>query len=200
MTDEKHELDEAVARLGRSMQRRGHAPWFHATNEFQSAMEVHATAEWARTLSEQTGNTISHIRKNPDLYPDCLAEMDRETIGIEVTELVDRDAIGEFQRTNLEQWPGWSLDKFRDRLEERIHAKDMRSRAAQQQKQFLLIVTGEPSLDEETLAQYISNVTLTRPKNFDGIYVLGSYVPRGGQDGYYPVFAARFAPQRTLRT
>ena len=50
-------------------------------------------------------------------------------------------------------------------------------------KQFLLIVTDEPWLDEKTLSEYLKTIKLQRPQNFDGIYIMGS-------EGHYPVFEA----------
>ena len=50
-------------------------------------------------------------------------------------------------------------------------------------KQFLLIVTCEPSLDEATLSEYLKTIRLQRPRHFDGIFVMGSYVPDGEGQG-----------------
>ena len=39
---------------------------------------------------------IDKIRKNPEPYPDCFAEMDGEKIGVERTELVCEEAIKDY--------------------------------------------------------------------------------------------------------
>ena len=53
-------------------------------------------------------------------------------------------------------------------------------------RQFLLIVTDEDYLldDEATLPEYLKTIKLQRPKNFSGVYIMGS--PDG--EGHYPVF------------
>lgn len=172
-------------------------------------MEVQATAQWAGELNKRHGHEIGDIRKNPDLYPDCLAEMNGGKIGVEVTELVDQDAIKAYQEVRKLQESGrlkevdpdlldrmdpeWPLDKFQERLAERVSDKDKRSRDGSLDRQFLLIVTDEPDLDEATLAGHMAAIEFPRPNNFDGVYVMASYVPNAGGEGYYPVFEVRLS-------
>lgn len=214
MGDERDKLGTAVKRIASAERRRGHATWFHASNEFQSAMEEFCSAEWAQVINRRHGWNIRNVRRNPDTYPDCLADFGSEeakraaTIGIEVTELVDRDAIDAHQESVriaregrlaeisdaerlilLERLlPDWPFEKFREHLEERIKTKDRRSRVRSLKQQILLILTAEPCLDEHVLARYLEKLTLPHPKNFDAIYIMGDYVPKHGDDGYYPVF------------
>ena len=49
-------------------------------------MEVFATQAWANELNKQ-GYAIDGIETNPNDPPDCIADMDGERIGVEVTEL-----------------------------------------------------------------------------------------------------------------
>ena len=57
-------------------------------------MEVDAVREWAEVMNDRGWQIDIHtVRKNPCEPPDCLAEMDGNTIGVEVTELVYRGAI-----------------------------------------------------------------------------------------------------------
>ena len=76
--------------------------------------------------------------------------------------------------------PEWPLNKFRERLAEMVSYKDMRSRDHSLAKQFLLIVTDEPDLDEATLVGYMASIEFPRPNNFDRVYVMASYVPHAG--------------------
>lgn len=213
MCDERERLGKALKRIAHSEQRRGHATWFHADKEFQGPMEVEATAQWAREMNKRHGHGIGKIRKNPEVYPDCLAELNGGKIGVEVTELVDQDTIKAYQevgklqksgkfkeldpseRLNLldRMDPEWPLDKFRERLAERVSDKDKRSRDGSLDRQFLLIVTDEPDLDEATLEGHMASIVFPRPNNFDGVYVMASYVPNAGGDGYYPVFEVRLS-------
>ena len=126
------------------------------------------------------------IRKNAEIYPDCLAEMDGKEIGVEVTEIVDRKAIKEKKPI-----PPWPLHKFHEHLSERVQEKDKRVRTSSLSKQFLLIVTDEWYLIEATLPEYLKTIELQQPRNFDGIYVMTSYMPNPDEQGCYPVFEVR---------
>jgi hypothetical protein len=207
MDFDRDEVGNALKRMASSDQQRGHATWFHTPSEFQSAKEEYIVAQWAQVMNERRGWHIREIRRNPSGYPDCLADFGPEAakrlevVGIEVTELVDRDAIHTHRQASrlattgrlaeisdgerlelLERMePEWSLDKFKERLEARVRDKDGRSR--DRRSQFLLIVTDE-SLDEDTLAQYLGEVLLPRPRNFDAVYLMRS----AATDGHYPVF------------
>ena len=86
-------LLEAMERISDSCRKRGHATGWHAPNEFQDQMEVGATRDWAEEMNKRGWKIDIHtIRKNSETYPDCVAEMDGEKIGVEVTELVDGNA------------------------------------------------------------------------------------------------------------
>ena len=84
--------------------------------------------------------------------------------------------------------PEWPFDKFREALAERVRDKDMRSRDRSLNMQFLLVLTDEQDLDEQTLARYLGEVSVPRLRNFDAIYLMGSYVPSSEAKGHYPLF------------
>ena len=167
-------------------------------------MEVGATRDWAGEMSRRGYPiAIDTIRENPETYPDCLAEMAGEKIGVEVTELVDENAIKEYplnpwyegpeqfvREFSIPMPPIWTLDKFERHLNEIAQHKDNRVKDSSLSKQFLLIVTDEPWLDEATLSAYLRTIKLQKPRNFDGIYLMMSYVPNpdGKGHGRYPVF------------
>ena len=152
-------------------------------------------------------NTLGHridtrsIQKNSEEYPDCLAWMSGEPIGIEVTELVDREAIREHGKLRESpsvgtHWLGFpnspvpigDLENFYIRLDEIVRKKDMRVRDSSLVSQFLLIVTDEPWLDEKTVSGYIKELKLKRPRHFDRIYLMLSYDPGSAGEGRHPVF------------
>ena len=210
MTDEER-IVEGLKRIENKNRKRGHATCWHAENEFQGPMEVFATRAWAEEMNRQGCQiNICTIRKNTERYPDCLAEMDGEKIGVEVTELVDENAIKEHPKIpplvepvepgphaldKLPQPmpPEWSSDKFEQRLNEIVQRKDRRVKDGSLSKQFLLIVTCEPYLDEETLSGYLKTIKLQQPWHFDGVYVMGSYMPDPDGEGHYPVFEVPLA-------
>ncbi len=214
MEDEQTKLVRALERIAFAERQRGHATWFHASNEFQAPMEVAYTMEWAQTINERHGCNIRNVRNNPEIYPDCIANIGPEgakrtaTIGIEVTELVDRDAIAAHQefrklaeegllqglsetdlRALLQRGtPKWPAEKFKACLEARMIDKDRRTRVSSLEKQILLVLTAEPFLEEHILARYCGEIMFPRPRNFDSVYLMSDYVPDDGGNGYYPVF------------
>ena len=210
MTDEDR-IAEGLKRIESMNRKRGHATCWHGEREFQGPMEVYATRCWAEEMNKRGCQIdIDTIRKNPETYPDCLAEMDGEKIGIEVTELVDEEAIDEHPKIpplvapvepgphaldKLPQPmpPEWPSNKFERCLNKRVQSKDERVKDGSLSKQFLLIVTDEPWLDEATLSEYLETIRLQRPRYFDGIFVMGSYVPDGEGRGHHPIFEAPLA-------
>ena len=193
---------DALSRTCDRDQKRGHATFWHADNATQAWMEVGAVRNWSAEMNRrgfQIG--IGSIRKNSDPYPDCLAEMSGRTIGVELTELVDSEAIREYRRLRKAaglKWdplgfpgppiPIWDLDSFQSRLDEILLKKDARVRDSSLVKQFLLIHTDEPWLDEETVSGYLEVLKLKRPKHFDHVYLMLSSVPKVSGNRRYPVF------------
>ena len=154
-------------------------------------MKVDAVGKWATEMNRLGRRTdIRSIQKNSEVYPDCLAKMSGEPIGIEVTELVDGEAIREhgklrgspvvgthwlgFQNSPV---PIWGPEDFHKGLDEIVEKKDMRVRDSSLVSQFLLIVTDEPWLDRETVSGYLKDLKLKRPRHFDRIYLMLSYDP-----------------------
>ncbi len=88
MTDEKYprEMVEALRSSIESEEQRGYPSSWHADEGSQQLMEISTTQDWANELNKQ-GHSIDGIDTNPNDPPDCIAEMDRERIGVEVTEL-----------------------------------------------------------------------------------------------------------------
>ena len=211
MPDEEFDrfVDEALKRAEYRTRRRGHAPYWDADNKSQCWMEVGATSDWAEEMNSQ-GHQIDTdtIRKNPEIYPDCLTEMDGEKIGIEVTELVDTNGIKEhpdnpryggpeqFLREFAIPLPRlWSSDKLEKELVAIVRRKDEKGKSNSLSKQFLLIVTDEPGLDEAILSECLKAITLQQPRHFDGVYVMMSYVPNpaGKGRGHHSVFEVPLA-------
>ena len=141
---------KAMERIEDSCRKRGHATGWHAPNEFQDRMEVEATKDWAGEMNRRGWKIDIHtIRKNSETYPDCIAEMDGERIGVEVTELVDGNAIREHPENpryeGPEQFlrefsqpmpPKWPFEKFERYLRERVCCKDKRVKDGSLSKQF----------------------------------------------------------------
>ena len=143
---------------------------------------------------------IDSVRKNSDPYPDRLARLSGRTLGVELTELLDSEAIREFGRSRRAAglksdplgFPGpptpiGDLDSFRSRLG-MVTKKDARVRDSSLVKQFPLIPTDEPWLNEETVSGCVAALALKRPKHFDQVYLTLSAAPNGSGSRRYPVF------------
>lgn len=199
---EQEALLAALQRRAEIDEKRGHATFRHADNSTQPWMEVDTVRDWSTEMNRRGSEIdMDSIRKNSDAYPDCLAEMSGRTFGVEVTELVEREAIREYGRLRRaagSEWdplrspgppvPIWDLDSFRSRLDEITLNKDARVRDSSLVKQFLLIHTDEPWLCEETVSGYLEAVKLKRPKHFDHVYLMLSPVPNGSGNRRCPVF------------
>ena len=71
-------------------------------------MEVDTVRDWSTEMNRRGFQIdMDSIRKNSDAYPDCLAEMSGRTFGVEVTELVDREAIREYGRLRRAAGSEW---------------------------------------------------------------------------------------------
>ena len=201
------DLLKAMERLEDSCRKRGHATYWHADNNSQDSMEVEATLDWAGEMNERGWKIdIQTIRKNSETYPDCIAMMYGEKIGVEVTELVDGNAIKKHpvnpRYEGPEQFlrefsqpmpPKWPFEKFERYLRKRVCCKDNRVKNGSLSKQFLLVVTDEPWLDEATLAEHLKTIKLQRPRHFDDVFLMLSRVPDGRGHGHHPVFEVPFS-------
>ena len=89
----------------------------------------------------------------------------------------------------------WPFDKFLEKLGKIVQKKVGKMRKKGEEgalisldKYFLLVVTGEQNLGEKRLDEYLNKIKLPRPQYFDAIYVIGDYVPNGGDSGLRRVF------------
>lgn len=128
MTDEEDfnkEVVEALKVYIESGEKRGYPSYWHTDEKFQHSMEISATQAWANELNKQ-GYAIYGIETNPNDPPDCIAEMNGERIGVEVTELtVDEKERKKYVKAkdeakiNVFLAPGQvDDDKMKKRLEE----------------------------------------------------------------------------------
>ena len=199
---------ETATQMVTSNRKRIHATGFHAPRKYKWCAEVSSVRSWVEERNKRGWKIVlDSIQKNRESYPDCLARMDGKEIGIEVTEMVDRNAIGK-QPSNLAyQGPEhflhhfvdppivkWNSAKIERHLQEIVQRKDMRV-WSRNRSLFLLIVADEPWLDGDTLDKYLDGIELPRPRNLDGVYVMRDYVPNASGDGhgYCPVSEVRLA-------
>ena len=207
---ECEELEEIFCKTALEMEesnrRRGHATNFNAPRKYKSCEEVLSVKDWAEEMNKRDWQIDPDtIRPNPTDPPDVFAEMDGKTIGVEVTELVDEEAIRAHPKVPRYQGPEhfrrhfpespvvkWSPAKLERYLWKIVQKKDMAERSPSVSEQFLLIVTDEPwfiHTGSTVLPEYLEIVKLPRAHNLDGVYIMGSPMTDGdSEDAHHPVF------------
>ena len=199
--DNKREQDEEYAELEFLFDHhQDGSPHYDHLLGFQSEAELRYTEEWATELNIRDPSIrISDIESNSSDPPDVFAKLNGNKIGIEITKLVATHAyIGyTFDATQNKlvdpkfhpadqkstERP-WSEDLFRERLEQVVAAKDLKTpKASDLYQQYLLIPTHQVYLCQEILSEYLDGYAIERPLNFDAVYILGDHMPGEGDSG-----------------
>lgn len=113
-------------------------------------------------------------------------------IAIEVTELVDGQAIRASKQGRAVDWTPWDQRKFLARLQELISAKDekyVQLKDGPYDGGYVVIVfTDEPMLPRRTVEEYLRASRLTRPTHIRDVFLLLSYDPAVASCPYYPLW------------
>lgn len=124
-------------------------------------------------------------RGRPNDPPDCEAQnYQGERVAIEVTELVDGEAIHKFKKAEKERiptkWAKWTRDKFFAELQIRISAKDNRFhelKGAPYAGGYIIVVhTDEIKLDRQTVLRYLDGHRFSA-SHINRAFLLLSYDP-----------------------
>lgn len=156
-------------------ERRGAASFRHAPAPFQAEQEIDVCEDLGHSLFAQGKGDLREIRKNEIRnFPDCLARLDDEPVGIEVCELMD----------SHQAHTAWSIDRFSKKLGDTIRfkdgkaGKDDRPQFLASLSQLILVVhTDETALTPEILMEYLHQIRLPKPKRIDRAFVLSPYQP-----------------------
>ena len=133
-------------------------------------------------------------RGRPNDPPDCEAlSPNGSRIAIEVTELLDGEAIRAFKEGRIYDWAEWSKDKFLSVLAERVAAKDQRFPDLKEPPYdggYIVVVhTDEPELSRPTVEGFLNGHRLARPTYIARAFLILSYDPTIGR---YPYFELTF--------
>ncbi len=151
--------------------------YYDVPRDYKGLEEESVCEALRESLAAQGECNIRNIRKyrdpdNPkkDLFPDCLAEIDGKTIGIEVSEL----------RRGQTCEP-WSLEKFQECLQSIISDKHEKAQidgrekfVASLHRLYVVIPTDELFLPDVTIQEYLQQIRLPKPSHIDKAFVLGS--------------------------
>ena len=140
------------------------------------------------SLADESKLLFSDIksRGRPNDPPDCEAlTLKGERLAIEVTELVDGEAIHQFKKAEKKglptDWAEWSKEKFLFELQNRLSEKDARFpelKGAPYPGGYLVVVhSDEPVLDVETVARYLKGHRFCAIQHIKQAFLLLSYAP-----------------------
>jgi hypothetical protein len=121
-------------------------------------------------------------RCRPNDPPDCEAiDCRGERVAIEVTELVDGEAIRAFKEGRVYDWAEWTRDKFIASLAERIYAKDKRhpflNEPPYEGGYVVVVHTDEPELTQSTVREYLKGHGIPKPVHISRVILVLSYDP-----------------------
>lgn len=164
--DEEPDWDQVVAIMREARAKsRGYASyWEWAPNRSLAEIGVaRALAEYLTHSEERTWASVSPIINDP---PDVLLLCTSgERLGIEVTELVDADAIKRHRHRKMTDtaeaydWADWTIERLTSSIVEAVERKDRKlaSRAGQYDELIVAIATDEPLISLELARQAIQN-------------------------------------------
>ena len=176
------------------------SPHYDHLQGFQSESELRYAEEWAKEMNKRDpSNTICELEPNPSDPPDVFGKINGNVIGIEVTKLVPThghttytydatqnkiiDPVQHPPDPKSTETP-WSFGIFRERIESIVSNKDRKTpKGSNLHQLYLLIATHQTYLCEGTLSEYLSNLTIKQPRNFDAVFVLGDFMPGEGDSG-----------------
>jgi hypothetical protein len=115
--------------------------------------------------------------------PDCQAfDVDGRLIGIEVSELIDKEFLSSLKKGKRKDWAAtWDYQKLIDLVAERIDRKGRAKPKGGPYASYLLVIfTDEPNLNLQWCQSALVNYRFARPGVIDEAYLLMSYAPSLG--------------------
>lgn len=151
----------------------------------------------AESLDKHNALFFSHLRRRgrPNDPPDCEAAGENGArIAIEVTELVDGQAIQAYKAGAIYDWAEWDKEKFLAGLDRALKAKDSRYpnlKGGPYEGGYVVVIhTDEPLLNFETVSRFLERYDLPKPQNISRAFLLLSYDPAQNR---CPYFELRFS-------
>ncbi len=194
MTEEDEE--EILAQIhAANAKRRGYADFFSWPIN-RDLEEWGVCSQWSESLAASGELFFSGLkaRGRPNDPPDLEAlHQSGGRLAIEVTELVDGDAIRAFRAGRTYHWAEWSKEKFLSSLEERVLVKDRRFPELKEPPYdggyVVLVHTDEPELSRTAVQGYVLNHRFKKPQYVARAFLLLSYDPTVS---HYPYFELAF--------
>lgn len=161
---------------------RGYADFFGWSTDRD--IEEWGVANLLRESLERSGESFFsgvESRGRPNDPPDCEAlDTDGNRVAIEITELVDPDAIQAFKQGAVYAWSDWTKERFLAALSERIATKGERHnklKGGPYKGYVIIIFTDEPMLTIEAVKEFLKGHAFGRPHGVTRAFLLLSYDP-----------------------
>jgi hypothetical protein len=118
-----------------------------------------------------------------DDWPDCVIQDSRGLeVGVEVTELVDQEAVEMCEKEKEKKvYRAWSDQEVREKIEQILAGKDRKAHHRNLYSKLILVIhTDEFELTSPRLFPILDAAVFPRPRNIDEAYLICSYEPRLG--------------------
>ena len=191
MTDDEAEIRALMrAAKGRS---RGYADFFEWAID-RDLEEWGVLSSLAESMTADGALFYENIksRGRPNDPPDCEAtDSDGARVAIEITELVDSEAIRAFKQGRVYDWSDWPREKFISSLAHRIDVKDKRYPYLKEPPYaggyVVVIFFDEPVLTRATVQEYLKDHDIPRPVHISRAILILSYDPAIQRCPYFEV-------------
>jgi len=179
-------FDEAVSYLrerAASGKMRKYASYFDWDDK--GIKERGAVNDLFSSMREYRGCPYSNVATAKHDPPDCIAtDEEGNTVGIEVSELVDEEAVRRNQQ-GKDVYRLWDTDSVIDHIQQILLNKDGKSyQGGPYVKLILVIHTDEPEITPERYISVIQQHTFEGMRQIDEAYLLFSYNPAPGMPDY----------------
>ena len=169
-------MKEALAK------RRGYADHFGWPID-RDIEECGVVQDLCRSLEKDSKSFISNVRRRGrgNDPPDCEGQgHDGQRIGIEVTELVDSDAIKAFKTSGQYRLADWDKEKLVMAIDHRLDAKNVpdRIKDGPYDSYIVVIHTDELLLDVDSVKSMLGAQKFAKRSLIDRAFLLFSYDPR----------------------
>jgi hypothetical protein len=145
----------------------------------------------AKNILEEAGENVADMRSRERGQdpPDCEAMLDGRFSGIEVTELIDRQALEQSLRhPESPVYFDWDNPTFLAAVQDRINVKDRDWDAGRYARRVLVIHTDEFVLDRDTVDRFLKGALFRTTFITDAFLGLSYHASVEPEGGHCPVF------------
>jgi len=165
-------IDEIIKNVNRLRKHRSFWLW-----PKKHVMERGIVKELLNSMQQDGDTRYRNSHSVTDDWPDC--EVDDKfgnTVGVEVTELVDKEAIQKAQRDEMD-FSNWTDDEIKERVRDILSRKDLKSSHGGLYKKVVLVIHTD-EFNSSRLFPVIKSTKFPRLKNIQEAFIIVSPEPR----------------------